>query len=88
MDCQVTWVILVLGFLLMEGDLYVFSEWMHLFGDLFYIIVTVIISELSCNSEYFAWVPWVLVVIQSIGLIGMIYLLTTRSKEEVKKTLE
>ena len=85
--CFVTWFIIVLGFLLMEGDLYIFSGWMHLVGDLFYIIITAVISELSCNSEYFTWLPWVLVVMQTIGLIGLIYLLTTQSKKEVKKTL-
>ena len=82
--CILTWVFLFIGVCSILGDTYVYGGGLNLLGSALYVILIAIINNFACNSEYFGWVAWLIVVIHFITLIFMIYLLTTKTKEEIK----
>jgi len=70
---------------MMIGDTYTFGGGLNLAGDIVYLIILVIVTNLACYSTNYVWVAWLIIIIHFVGLIGMLYLLLTKSKEEVKK---
>jgi len=83
--CYLTWVIVIITFCMMIGDTYTFGGGLNLVGDIVYLIILAIVTNLACYSTNYVWVAWLIIIIHFAGLIGMLYLLLTKSKKEVKK---
>ena len=85
--CILTWVFLFLGVCLILGDSYVYGGGFNLLGSALYVIIIAVINNFACYSKYFVWAAWLIVLVHLITLIYMIHILSTNSKEEVKKIL-
>ena len=83
--CYLSWIIVIIGCFMIIGDTYTFSGKLNLAGNIIYVTVLVILTNLTCYSTNYVWVAWLIIIIHFVALIGMLSLLLTKSKEEVKK---